>query len=65
VDAIIEEIQGKTLDEIMQEILAESPEGPRLISRDDLLAAGALDVPPEFRKSRGLFDELEDDQAAG
>ncbi len=47
--------------------------GGRLISVDELRAAGALDVPPEWRKSlgggksrddqgqRSLFDDLVDD----
>lgn len=42
---------------------------PHLISVDELRAAGALDVPPAWRKSlgvepkgaRGLFDDLGDD----
>lgn len=46
---------------------------PRLISVDELRAAGALDVPPEWRKSlakpkrreRDLFSDLVDDDAPG
>jgi hypothetical protein len=31
----------------------DTTEGPHLISVDELRAAGALDVPPEWRKSLG------------
>ena len=61
IDEIIEEIKGKSVEE-----LASEPwDGPCLISVDELRAAGALDVPPAWRKSlsagcdrsSGLFDD--------
>jgi hypothetical protein len=64
IDELIAEIKGKTIEE-----LASEPwDGPHLISRDELLAAGALYVPPSWRKSLGgkerdLFSEVvEDDE---
>ncbi len=43
-------------------------DGPHLISVDELRAAGALDVPPAWRKSlndeRDLFSGLFDDEAS-
>jgi hypothetical protein len=63
IDDLIAEIQGMTIEEIASEPF----EGTGLISVDRLLAAGALDCPPEWRKSlsagtkkkreRGLFDD--------
>jgi hypothetical protein len=47
IDDIIEEIKGKTIEEIANEPL----DGPHLISVDELRAAGALDVPASWRKS--------------
>ncbi|MCC7087459.1 MAG: hypothetical protein IT427_20845 [Pirellulales bacterium] len=57
------------LDSLLE--LLKDPElagGPRLISVHELRAAGALDVPPAWRKSLGgepverdLFSDLEDD----
>jgi hypothetical protein len=35
----------------IEEIASEPWEGPHLISVDELRAAGALDVPPAWRKS--------------
>ena len=48
---------------------AYAGEGPHLINGDELRAAGALDVPPAWRKSlgggdKGLFDEVVDDDEA-
>jgi hypothetical protein len=44
-------------------------EGPHLISVDELRAAGALDVPPAWRKSLGverdLFSDLLDEDGPG
>ena len=37
--------------------LADEGEGPHLITADELRAAGALDVPPAWRKSLGRGDE--------
>jgi hypothetical protein len=61
-DDLIAEIKGKSIEE-----LASEPwEGPHLISVDELRAAGALDVPPAWRKSLGggeddLFSHLTGD----
>jgi hypothetical protein len=58
------------LARINQEMLAKGIVGPQLISRDQLLAAGALYVPPAWRKSLSngpddLFSDLpEDDENA-
>jgi hypothetical protein len=70
IDDLIAEIQGMTIEEIA----AEPFEGTGLISVDRLLAAGALDCPPGWRKSlsaglppkreRGLFDDLDEPPAA-
>ncbi len=38
---------------LMEEVRKELGDRPHLISRDELLAAGALDVPPSWRKSLG------------
>lgn len=57
----------------LQQIIRELPtDGPHLISVDMLRAMGALDCPPEWRKSLGvpkpkpqqgsLFDGLDDDE---
>jgi hypothetical protein len=61
VDEVIAEIEGLSIEEI-----ARLPwDGPRLISVDELRAAGALDVPPSWRKSlgveRGLLFDLHGD----
>jgi hypothetical protein len=49
IDDLIAEIKDKSIDE-----LANEPwDGPRLITVDELRAAGALDVPPAWRKSLG------------
>jgi hypothetical protein len=50
VDDLIAEINGKSIEELVSECSAD---GPRLITVDELRAAGALDVPPEWRKSLG------------
>jgi hypothetical protein len=61
-DELIAEIKDKSIEELRN----EPWEGPHLISRDELLAAGALDVPPAWRKSlhdeeqRDLFSDLRD-----
>jgi hypothetical protein len=47
-------------------------DGPHLISVDELRAAGALEVPPSWRKSlgpdssaeRNLFSDLEDEEGS-
>jgi len=62
IDEVIAEIKGKSIEELRN----EPWEGPHLISRDELLAAGALDVPPSWRKSLGgkerdLFSDLSGD----
>jgi hypothetical protein len=62
---LIEEIAGQSIEEIAN----EPWEGPHLISVDELRAAGALDVPPAWRKSlggdeRGLFSGLSNDEDA-
>ncbi len=59
IDDIIAEIAGKSIEELANEPF----DGPRLISVDELRAAGALDVPPSWRKSLGgkqrdLFSDL-------
>jgi hypothetical protein len=49
VDELIAEIAGMSIEE-----LASEPwDGPHLITVDELRAAGALDVPPAWRKSLG------------
>lgn len=53
----------------LAELGEDDHEGPHLISRDELLAAGALDVPPAWRKSLGggerdLFSDIGDDDGA-
>ena len=65
IDEIIEEIKGKSVEE-----LASEPwDGPCLISVDELRAAGALDVPAAWRKSlaveRDYFSGLVEDLSAG
>ena len=53
------------LDSVLEVIAKLDGEGPRLITVDQLRAAGALDVPPAWRKSlsagcdrsSGLFDD--------
>ena len=58
------------LDSVLKAIAADAldPEGPRLITVDELRAAGALDVPAAWRKSLGggeverdLFSDLIED----
>ncbi len=51
IDDLIAEIAGIPIEELGRE--AREKGGPRLITRDELLAAGALDVPPAWRKSLG------------
>jgi hypothetical protein len=46
-DEAIAEIAGKSI----AELVAMRPGGPHLITVDELRAAGALDVPPSWRKS--------------
>ncbi len=67
----LEETQ-QVIDEVAREMAAEAAAGlpvKLLITRDELLAAGALDVPPAWRKSLsaegGLFSEsVADDENA-
>src|SRR5262249_9537005 len=67
IDEIIEEIKGKSIEELVKEEAAEG--GPWLITVDELRAAGALDVPPAWRKSLAVepdyFSGLVKDQDAG
>jgi hypothetical protein len=49
VDDVIEEIKHMSIEEIA----SEPWEGPHLITVDVLRAAGALDIPPAWRKSLG------------
>jgi hypothetical protein len=53
------------------ELAAEGRSHPGLITRDELLAAGALEVPPGWRKSltvkrveRDLFSMLEEEESS-
>lgn len=48
-------MQDPYLNSVLAAIAADDldPEGPRLITVDELRAAGALDVPPAWRKSLG------------
>ena len=48
-------MQDPYLNSVLEAIAADArdPDGPRLISVDELRAAGALDVPPAWRKSLG------------
>ena len=58
------------LDSVLEAIARDAldGDGPRLISAEELRAAGALDVPPSWRNSLsieretqpGLFDDLDD-----
>ncbi len=54
VDDVIAEIKGMSIEEIA----SEPWEGPHLITVDELRAAGALDVPPAWRKSLGAGSDL-------
>lgn len=62
IDEVIEEIK----DIPTEDLVDPTEEGPRLISVQELRAAGALDVPPAWRKSLGterdLFSDLSDDE---
>ena len=57
----------REIDEAVREMAEEGLTGPQLISVDQLRAAGALDVPPGWRKSLGgqeerdLFSDLIED----
>ncbi len=57
IDELIAENEGKTIEEIA----SEPWEGPHLISVDMLRAAGALDCPPEWRKSLSAGCKAADD----
>lgn len=48
-------MQDPYLDSVLEAIARDAlePEGPRLITVDELRAAGALDVPASWRKSLG------------
>ena len=46
------------LDSVLEVIASLNAEGPRLITVDELRAAGALDVPAAWRKSLGGDREL-------
>jgi len=59
----------QVIAEVARERAAQKVRRPHLISVDELRASGALDVPPEWRKSlaagrdpvqRGLFDDLDE-----
>jgi len=65
IDEIIEELRGKTVDEVIAEVRAEPWEGPTMITRDMLIASGALNVRRGPRKNkdeapRPLFGQLDD-----
>lgn len=67
IDEIIEEMRGMTIDEVIAAARAEYDGGPRLITRDMLIAAGALNVKRERSKTkeespRPLFGELDDEE---
>lgn len=49
-------MQDPYLNSVLEAIASDAldGEGPRLISVDELRAAGALDVPPSWRKSLGV-----------
>jgi hypothetical protein len=57
-------VKDQLLDSLLEAIASDAldTESPRLISVDELRAAGALDVPAAWRKSLGgerdLFSEL-------
>ncbi len=69
VDDVIAEIAGIPIEELARE---QTGRGRHLISVDELRAAGALDVPPAWRKSLGgepqrqrdLFSDLIDDDGS-
>ena len=48
------------LNSVLEAIASDAldPEGPRLITVDELRAAGALDVPAAWRKSLGVERDL-------
>ena len=56
------------IDEALREMAEAGLSGPQLITVDQLRAAGALDVPPAWRKSLGgaeerdLFSDLPDEE---
>lgn len=67
-DRLLREVR-QVIAEVARERAAEGGRRPHLISVDELRASGALDVPPEWRKSlaagrdpvqRGLFDDLDE-----
>lgn len=53
VDELIADIAGIPIEDLVD----PDHEGPHLISRDELLAAGALYVPPARRKSLGRGEQ--------
>lgn len=69
VDELIEEMSHMTTDEVIARARAEYDGGPRLITRDMLIAAGALNVKREKPKAkteapRPLFGELDDEEVS-
>jgi hypothetical protein len=69
----VKDRQYPTVDEFLERLangdVPDCEEGPHLISADELRAAGALDVPPAWRKSlsarivqRDLFSDLSDEE---
>jgi hypothetical protein len=58
----------ETIAQVRRDIAAEGVSRPHLITVDELRAAGALDVPPAWRKSLGgeerhhLLPGFDDDQ---
>ena len=52
-------MQDPYLDSVLKAIASDAadPEGPRLITVDELRAAGALDVPARWRKSLGVVED--------
>jgi hypothetical protein len=65
IDEVIAEIAGIPIEELAE----PAEDGKHLISVDELRAAGALDVPPSWRKSLGverdLFADLPDQSDSG
>jgi hypothetical protein len=62
VDDLIAEINGKSIEEFASE---PTEDGRRLITVDELRAAGALDVPAAWRKSLGGKKNAERDLLSG
>jgi len=60
-------VQDPYLNSVLEAIAQDAldPDGPRLITVDELRAAGALDVPPAWRKSLGADSDLFETSADG